>query len=206
MMGALLARSQDEFQRPYFTNPEGRGCFQKPVRFGTTIAPSLGMNAREEIVDWLRDAYAMERGLETTLQKQADNDSLVPQVRQRARVHLEETRRHAESVKSVLQSLGSDISGIKTGLGLMTEFTKGLGSRFAKDERIKDLLSAYSMEHFEIACYAALAAAARIAGLPQVVEMCERIIPDEERTARALRDNLPAEVRSYLVEHAHVAA
>lgn len=158
------------------------------------------MNAREEIIDWLRDAYAMERGLETTLQKQANNEDLMPQVRQRAATHLDETRRHAEAVQAVLQSLGTDTSSIKTGLGLMAEMTKGLGTKFARDERIKDLLTAYSMEHFEIACYIALAAAARAAGLPQVVDVCERIIPDEERMARTLQESLPTEVRTYLLE------
>lgn len=164
------------------------------------------MNARDEIIDWLRDAYAMERGLETTLKKQADKDDLMPQVRQRAATHLDETRRHAEEVKAVLQSLGTDTSSLKTGMGVMAEMTKGLGSKFARDERIKDLLAAYSMEHFEIACYVALAAAAKAAGLPQVVDMCERIIPDEERMARALHDSLPTEVRSYLFEQQHAHA
>src|SRR5215218_2172672 len=96
------------------------------------------MNERDELIDWLRDAYAMERGLETTLQKQAENEELSPAVRRGAAKHLEETRRLAEEVRTVLQALGTDSSALKTGIGRMAEMTKGLGTAFARDERIKD--------------------------------------------------------------------
>src|SRR4051812_2164857 len=33
---------------------------------------------RDEIVDWLRDAYSMERGLETSLEKQSQDNDLDP--------------------------------------------------------------------------------------------------------------------------------
>ncbi len=65
---------------------------------------------------------------------------------------------------------------------------------------VKDLLDAYSMEHFEIACYTALAAAAEKAGLDQVANVCRSIIPDEEKMADRLLDNIPSEVTSYLSE------
>ena len=155
---------------------------------------------RDEIVDWLRNAYAMERGLESALEKQSKNDKLQETVRQRAAQHLQETRRHAEAVKSALQTLGTDTSALKTGLGMAAQTTKGFGTMFASDERIKDMLDAYSMEHFEIACYTALAAGAERAGLTQVAEVCRQIIPDEQRMAEALLQALPMEVSDYLFE------
>jgi ferritin-like metal-binding protein YciE len=165
---------------------------------GTTRADTDEI--RDEIVDWLRDAYGMERGLEAALKKQADNEDLSTTTRQRAAAHLEETRRHAEDVKGLLQSLGTDTSALKTGMGMMAQASKGMATKFASDERIKDLLDAYSMEHFEIACYTALAAAANRAGLSQVSEVCRRIITDEERMAQMLMQALPEEVTSYLFE------
>ena len=165
-----------------------------------TVTPNETDVIRDEIVDWLRDAYAMERGLEQSLKKQADSDEVSPQIRNRAAMHLEETRRHAEEVRSALKALGTDTSTLKTGLGLMAQITKGMGTKFASDERIKDLLDAYSMEHFEIACYTALAAAAEKAGLQQVVETCRRIIVDEERMAEALKSSLATETTAYLFE------
>lgn len=161
---------------------------------------SANAEVRDQVIDWLRDAYAMERGLETALEKQSKNEDLSAQIRERAERHLEETRRHAEEVKSALQSLNTDTSALKTGMGKVIQATKGMGTAFAEDERIKDLLDAYSMEHFEIACYTALSAAAERAGLAQVVAACNRIIPDEERMADDLLEAIPSEITDYLFE------
>jgi len=157
---------------------------------------------QDEIVDWLRDAYAMERGLEGALKKQSENNDASPTVRERARMHLEETRQHAEAVRAALQSLGTDTSTLKTGMGMMAQTAKGAATMFARDEEIKDLLDSYSMEHFEIACYTALAAAAERAGLNQIAETCRTIIRDEERMAQTILKALPQEIGMYLSEHA----
>ena len=157
-------------------------------------------------MDWLRDAYAMERSLEASLEKQAKNEDLSSSLRETAATHLDETRRHAEEVRTVLQTLGTDTSSLKTSMGVMTQATKGMFTAFARDERVKDLLDACAMEHFEIACYIALAAAAERAGLAEVVQTCRRIIPDEERMARTLEEALPREVTNYLFETASTEA
>lgn len=156
------------------------------------------MNARDEVVDWLRDAYAMERGLEVTLKKISESESHPVEIRHSAAMHLDETQRHAEMVASLLKSLGTDTSTVKTGIGLMTETMKGIGTALSHDEPIKDLLAGYSMEHFEIACYRALAVAAESAGLPEVGEACKEIIADEEKMANKLNSLLPEMVRRYL--------
>lgn len=161
---------------------------------------------RDEIVDWLKDAYAMERGLESALEKQSKEESLAANVRERVSDHLEETKRHAEVVRSALQRLGTDTSALKTGLGVMGQSAKGMATMFTEDQHIKDLLDAYMMEHFEIASYTALEAAAERAGFSDVAEMCRRIIPDEERMAQAIIDALPEEVESHLFEQTHEAA
>ncbi|HWH70945.1 MAG TPA: DUF892 family protein [Candidatus Sulfotelmatobacter sp.] len=153
---------------------------------------------REHIIDWLREAYAMEKGLEAYLKKVTTKDQVSHLVKTAATAHLEETRRHAEVVKAMLETLGSDTSALKTGVGMMAQATKGLGTMFASDEQIKDLLDAYSMEHFEIASYTALAAAAESAGLEQVAQMCRSIIPQGEQMAQRLLENLPSEVQAYL--------
>jgi len=154
----------------------------------------------KEILDWLRDAYSMERAQEHSLQKQAANKDLSDEVRHRAATHLEETRGHAERVRALLEGLGTKTSALKTTVGRLTQGSKGLATMFARDERIKDLLDAYSMEHFEIACYTALAEAAERAGLPQIAQTCWRIIPDEERMAESLLDALPDQVADYIFE------
>src|SRR5436190_10645947 len=85
---------------------------------------------RDEIVDWLRDAYSMERGLETSLQKQSQDNELAASVRERASIYLEETKRHAELVRSALQSLDTDTSAMKTAMGTVGQGFKGWTSQF----------------------------------------------------------------------------
>lgn len=156
------------------------------------------MNAKEEVIDWLRDAYAMERGLEVTLQQITANQNHPSEVRYLVEQHLEETRQHAQTVEWLLKTLGADTSAVRTGLGMMTEAVKGLSTGIARDEIIKDLLGCYAMEHFEIACYRAIIAAAEAGGLSDVTDGCEQIIFDEEQMAETISDSLPRLVRNYL--------
>src|SRR3954466_8602972 len=85
-------------------------------------------NPRDEIIGWLKDAYAMECGLEASLEKQSQNGDLTGFVRERATLHLQETRRHAEEVQGALQLLGSDTSVVKTGMGALAQAAKGIAS------------------------------------------------------------------------------
>jgi len=156
------------------------------------------MNAKDEVVEWLRDAYAMERSLEITLKKQSDSNKQSPGVRGAATRHLEETRQHARTVELLLTSLGADTSTVKTGVGMTTELLKGLSTKMSRDEVIKDLLASYAMEHFEIACYEALVTAAEAAGLAEVADACEQIILDEQQMAERLLDALPLAVEQYV--------
>lgn len=156
------------------------------------------MNTKEEVIDWLRDAYAMERGLEVTLKKMADNADALPEVRDRVRLHLAETQSHAEDVKACLESLGADTSTLKTTLAEGMEMVMGLGTAFARDERVKDLLKGCATEHFEIACYTALLTAGARLQLSEVTQMCTKIIGEEQAMADWFEERLPDVVSSYL--------
>lgn len=156
------------------------------------------MNIQTEITDWLRDAYAMERSQEVTLEKLCSNSDMPTECRTSAAMHLTETRQHSRIVESLLRSLGEDISSFKTGLGVMAETIRRLGTTLSHDEQIKDLLGTYAMEQFEIACYSALVTASELAGLSSITNACRQIILDEEKMAESIRRELPQVVREYL--------
>jgi ferritin-like metal-binding protein YciE len=158
------------------------------------------MDTRENLIDWLRDAHAMERAQEVSLKKQIENDELEPSLRQQLAMHLAETRSHAVALEGCLRSMGSDTSLLKTAIGSSVAMAQGLVTAFTPDERVKDFLATYTSEHFEIACYQALRTAAELLGERDVITVCESILPDEERMAEWLAANLPMVVRSYLVD------
>src|SRR5215469_14502981 len=110
------------------------------------------MDARNELVGWLRDAYAMERSLETSLRKFSQSDRYPMEWRVACGKHLLETQQQAQTVESLLKSLGADASTVKTGLGLLMETIKGAGAVAARDQVVKEMITTYASEQFEIAC------------------------------------------------------
>jgi ferritin-like metal-binding protein YciE len=154
--------------------------------------------ARDELIEWLRDAYAMERGLEVSLRKLAEQEALDGDMRERVRLHLQETRNHAEAVEKCLSQMGEETSGVKTVLAQAAEGAMGIGTAFVRDERVKDMLSGCAMEHFEIACYKAIRAAAKVAGESEIVTLCNRILPEEERMAEWFAAHLDDVVSAHL--------
>jgi ferritin-like metal-binding protein YciE len=154
-------------------------------------------DVRAEVAIWLRDAYSMERGLENMLAWQFGSGKGSSEVQKAKIAHLSQTRRHVLTVESLLKSLGSRIPVIESG-SIMTEAIKIITESLSHDESIKDLLTCYAMEHFEIACYKTVVAAAKAAHLPYVVTACQEIISDEEKMAQTLDAIIPTVVENYL--------
>jgi ferritin-like metal-binding protein YciE len=94
--------------------------------------------------------------------------------------------------------LGSTPSTIKTAAGQAMEFAKGMMSKMASDERVKDFLCAYSAEYFEVACYKALIAGAAVAGAEEIVPILEKNLKEDQAMASWLDQNVNAVVRDYL--------
>lgn len=158
------------------------------------------MKNREQLIEWLRDAYAMEKGMEVALGKLIERDDISRLFKTQAAVHLVETHGHAMDVEHCLQHLGADVSLFKTMVAQSLEVARGFTTVFARDERVKHALAAYTMEHFEIACYRALKAGAEALNEPAVVKLCDAILAEETAMAGWLSDHLPDVVLGYLRE------
>jgi ferritin-like metal-binding protein YciE len=161
---------------------------------------------QSNLIDWLNDAYAMERSLEVMLRKQAENAEAHRAVRDRARIHLDETQAHAERVAECLSLLGATPSTLKSATGQVMEMAKGMMTKMASDERVKDFLAAYGAEYFEVACYKALIAAANVAGAESIVPLLEKNLKEDEAMAGWLDLNVNAVVRDYLFNAEPAAA
>lgn len=158
----------------------------------------MAKNKRDEVIDWLNDAYAMERGLEVSLRKQAENKEVHHAVRERSGIHLDETIAHAERLEQCLKMLGSSPSSMKTATGKVLEMGKGMMSALASDERVKDYLAACGAEHFEVACYKSLIAGARDAGEEEIIPLLEQNLKQDQAMAGWLDMNVEVVTRDYL--------
>jgi ferritin-like metal-binding protein YciE len=158
--------------------------------------------SRDNLTAWLRDAHAMENQAIEILQKQVGRLERYPELRTKVRLHLEESHRHAERVESCLHQLGTDTSGLKTALGKMVGTAQQLSGLFASDEVLKSGIADYAFEHYEIASYKMLIAAAAEAGEPEVERILDENLREEEAMAAWLAQHLPEVTRQYLQQEA----
>lgn len=148
----------------------------------------------EHLIAWLNDAYAMELALIPILENHANDAQRHPEIRERDLQHLEETRRHAKDVKRCLAHLGEKPSVTKKMIGKVTGAIESVSTEPFRDELMKNFIMDYAAEHFEIASYRALIAAAEEAGHPKIAKICRKILADEEAMAEWLEDHLPTAV------------
>jgi ferritin-like metal-binding protein YciE len=158
------------------------------------------MSHKEQVTAWLKDAYSMEMGLIPILQNHAGDAKDYPQVRARIEQHVEETRHHAEMVKSRIEGLGENVSAVKTALGGIIGTVQSVATGPFKDELVKNALSDFAAENFEIACYKALVVAAQQTGDQETVRVCQQILQEDEAMARWLDQNLPMVVQETIRE------
>lgn len=151
--------------------------------------------AREQLISWLNDAYSMEQGLIPVLENHAQQaEREIPQIAERFRQHANETRRHAERLEQCIRELGSSPSTLKSTLSSVVGSLQGVSTGMFSDAEIKNALSDYSSEQFEVASYKALVAAARDMGEQNVVQACEENMREDERMAQWLDQQIPTVV------------
>ncbi|OYW31510.1 MAG: hypothetical protein B7Z47_00865 [Chthoniobacter sp. 12-60-6] len=156
------------------------------------------MNTQAELIDWLRDSYAMEKALETALTKLTDHPHTHMGLREQAGLHRIDTQVHAEAIAGCLKALGSDTSSLRTVLAQGMDLMRSAGSSFGRDERIKDVLTVLVTEHFEIACHTILRTGALQLGMHDIVQVCDEILLGEKRMTHWLQINLPQIIAAYL--------
>jgi ferritin-like metal-binding protein YciE len=154
--------------------------------------------AQENLVVWLRDAHAMEQQAETMLTTTASRLENYPEIKARLEKHAEETREQARLVKSCIDRLGGGTSTLKDIAGKVTATAQGLSGMFVSDEIVKAGMASYTFEHMEIASYRSLIAAAEVVGDTETVQICRRILAEEEAMAAWLGEHLPVLTRRFL--------
>lgn len=154
--------------------------------------------AEENLTDWLRDAHAMEQQAKQMLEAQAGRIENYPDLKQRIEKHIDETEYQAEQLKQCLDRLGTDTSVIKDATGRFAAMGQAVGGMVTGDEVVKGGIASYAFEHFEIACYKSLIAAAQEVGDQQTERVCKEILGQEEAMASWLSEHLPETTHQFL--------
>ncbi len=156
----------------------------------------------ERLLEWLRDAHAMEAQAESMLTKQAGRIEHYPDLKARIEQHITETQNQARLIEGCLQRYDASYSGIKDLGGKMVAFGQAMGGMLVNDEVVKGVQAGYVFEHLEIASYKILIAAAEAVGDMQTRDICERILQEEIAMATWLDDYMGRLTQEYLARSA----
>lgn len=153
---------------------------------------------KKTYLGWLRNAHAMELGLCTMLEKQASETADHPEIQTRIKQHLEETKRHAEIVEECLKRHDADTSGGKDILMQLSSAVNSALHSLPDDALIKNLMSSYAAEHFEISSYTVLLSAAEEFEDEATADALDKILDEEMDMANWLMQQMPDVVSEYL--------
>ncbi len=155
-------------------------------------------DAKKALVQWLRDAHAMEAAQVDNIERNVKNLEQFPTVRGRFQQHLEVSRRHVEEIDRHLDRLGADRSMLKDAAMKMTGAMQPFIGGASSDAPLKHLIAAQAYEQFEVASYRSLGAAAQLAGETDISAMCDRFIEDERTMAEFIDQQLPEVTREHM--------
>jgi ferritin-like metal-binding protein YciE len=160
------------------------------------------MAHQETMIAWLNDAHALELNLAQVLEHRVKDTQDHPQMQARVQQHLQETRRHAELVKSCIERLGGSTSTVKSAMGQIGGLFQGVSTGMAKDEMVKNALGDYASEQLEIASYQSLIAGAEALGDRETARICQQVLGEEEDMADFLAQHIPMITQEFLGQQA----
>lgn len=153
---------------------------------------------QDNLLDWLRDAHAMEQQAESMLKAQADRLEHYPELKQRIEQHIQETLGQQTLLKGCIDRLGGSTSALKDMAAKLMAFGQAVGGMAVSDEVVKGAMAGYVFENIEIATYTVLIQAAKDVGDVETQRACEEILPQEIAMADWLRDHLPEITSAFL--------
>jgi ferritin-like metal-binding protein YciE len=164
------------------------------------------MNPRDSVVNWLKDAHAMENSVIQTLERHVREAEGHPEMQTRLNTHLEQSRRHAQLVEGCLNQYNETPSAIKEGVGAVGGFLQGVASAATDDTLVKNAIGDFATEHLEIASYRSLRSAAEYLGDHDTVRVCDEILRDEEAMAEYLAQRISPVTQEYLGTQSRAAS
>jgi ferritin-like metal-binding protein YciE len=155
--------------------------------------------ADAKLAQYLNEAYAKERELETALEAHIQMTTRAP-YKKRLRQHLTETRDHGRQVERRIKALtGSGPGAVEKiagqALGQAKSLAKGplhlVRGTSEPEKMLKNAKTEYWNEHEEIATYTAIEALADEVGDSETAKVARSIRRDEERMASFLERQIP---------------
>jgi ferritin-like metal-binding protein YciE len=161
-----------------------------------------------KLIQYLSEAYAKERELETALEAHIGMTTRKP-YRARLKDHLKETKAHARELERRIKKLGGGgpqladriagqaVSKAKSLAKGPLHMVRGTGEA---EKMLKNAKTEYWNEHEEIATYTAIETLAESVGDPETAKLARAIRREEERMASYLAKQIPVLTKAVVSE------
>ncbi len=159
-------------------------------------------DTKETMIDWLRDAHAMEMATIDNQERLVGHLEHYPQLREHFRQSLQTSKVRADRLEGHLKTLGGSTSTLKEMTTRFVGQAQAAITGMAPDEVVKHLVAAAAFEEFEAANFRALATASEMQGDLTMKADFERMAIEEEEEVTWLRSQIPEVTRTYLARRA----
>lgn len=157
---------------------------------------------KDTLLDWLRDAHAMEQQAEKMLGGFAKRLENYPELKARVEAHAVASTAQQRALEGCIERAGSSTSALKNLGGKVMGIGQSLSGVLVEDEVIKGVMSIYVFTHMEIASYRILSTAAEYLGDTATLTVCRQHLDQELAMASWLEDHLPAITGQFITRKA----
>ena len=156
-------------------------------------------DSKEHLLDWLRDAHAMEQQAIQMLKGEQGRIDHYPELKKKLEQNLDIANQNQDALANCIKRLGGSTSSIKDAGAKLMGFGQAISGIAFSDEVMKGAMSLYAFHNLAIASYTILVAAADTCGDNETKADCERMLQREIEINQWLKDYLPLLTQSFLV-------
>lgn len=146
----------------------------------------------------LRNAHALETEASQIIERQLDRLEHYPQLADRLRVHLDETRSQKNRIEQILSSMNDSPSTFKEGVMSFMGNIAALAHTPANDEILKNTFANLAFENYEIGAYRSLIAMAETLGANTSLSLLRQSLDEERAMAQWIDDNVASITRQFM--------
>jgi ferritin-like metal-binding protein YciE len=154
--------------------------------------------ATQIYITGLRNQHGVENQAIELLERQVGRLENYPEMEERMRRHIEESREQAHRLEELLSHYDTSHSSFKDAAMSLMGNMAALGHTVAPDEVLKNTMANFAFEHFEIAAYKSLLTLSDLVGHSGGRSALETSLREEENMAAWIADHIAPTVRRYV--------
>jgi ferritin-like metal-binding protein YciE len=162
------------------------------------MSASTSEKARDVYVVGLRNQHAVENQAIELLERQVGRLENYPEMAERMRRHIEESREQARRLEDLLAQFDTSHSTLKDTMMSLVGNLAALGHGMTPDEVLKNTFANFAFEHYEIASYTSLLTLAEVAGQTAGRSALETSLREEKDMAAWIAEHIDATTRRYV--------